>query len=92
MKRIIVALGAVVALSACCNRGGEAVVIDEQNHLNEAYNLSFELASAVKEAENYEEFKVAADNIKAHKEAFREQIGGESYQIFLEESNLILSE
>ena len=83
MKRIIVALGAVVALSACCNRGGEAVVIDEQNHLNEAYDLSYELATAV---------KAAADNIKAHKEAFREQIGGESYQIFLEESNLILSE
>ncbi|MBR5852921.1 MAG: membrane lipoprotein lipid attachment site-containing protein [Alistipes sp.] len=92
MKRIVVALGAVVALSACCNRGGEAIVIDEQNHLNEAYNLSFELASAVMEAENYEEFKVAADNIKAHKEAFRQQIGGESYQIFLEESNMILSE
>ena len=54
MKRIIVALGAVVALSAFCNRGGEAVVIDEQNHLNEAYDLSYELATAGKEAKNYE--------------------------------------
>ena len=92
MKKFIVAIGALVALSACCNGGSEAITIDEQNHLNEAYNLSYDLATAVVEAKDYEEFKVASDNLKAHKGAFRKQIGGESYQIFLEETNLILAE
>lgn len=68
------------------------IIINEQNHLNEAYNLSADLAMRVKDATTYEEFRAAADELEAYEEAFRTQIGGESYTIFLEECNAILNE
>jgi hypothetical protein len=46
----------------------------------------------VKDATTYEEFRAAADELEAYEEAFRTQIGGESYTIFLEECNAILNE
>ena len=64
----------------------------QQQHENEAYNYSYDLATRISEAQNYEEFKAAYDEIKAYEEAFRTQIGGDSYYIFLEESNYILNE
>lgn len=75
-----------------CGADNNSIIIDEQNHLNEAYNISFDLATRVKEATSYEEFRAAADELEAHREAFRTQIGGESYLIFLEECNIILNE
>lgn len=89
MKKSII-LGCALALMAC-GGGKSEIKIDEQNHLNEAYNLSYELATVVKEATSYEEFRAAADKLKAYEEAFRTQIGGESYLIFLEECNAILN-
>ena len=90
MKKSII-LGCALVLMAC-GGGKSEIKIDEQNHLNEAYNLSYELATAVKEATSYEEFRAAADKLKAYEEAFRTQIGGESYLIFLEECNAILND
>lgn len=90
MKKSII-LGCALALMAC-GGGKSEIKIDEQNHLNEAYNLSYELATAVKEATSCEEFRAAADKLKAYEEAFRTQIGGESYLIFLEECNAILND
>ena len=90
MKKSII-LGCALALMACGSDKSE-IKIDEQNHLNEAYNLSYELATAVKEATSYEEFRAASDKLKAYEEAFRTQIGGESYLIFLEECNAILND
>lgn len=90
MKKSII-LGCALALMAC-GGGKSEIKIDEQNHLNEAYNLSYELATAIKEATSYEEFRTAADKLKAYEEAFRTQIGGESYLIFLEECNAILND
>ena len=54
--------------------------------------LSYELATRVKEATTHDEFRAAADELEAYEEAFRTQIGGESYTIFLEECNAILNE
>ena len=91
MKKCII-LAMAIALAACGAEKKSEIIIDEQNHLNAAYELSYELASAVKDAETYEAFHAASENLKAHQEAFRTQIGGESYLIFLEECNAILNE
>ena len=85
-------LGSAVALMACGAEKKSEIIINEQNHLNEAYNLSADLAMRVKDATTYEEFRAAADELEAYEEAFRTQIGGESYIIFLEECNAILNE
>ena len=85
-------LGCAVALMACGAEKKSEIIINEQNHLNEAYNLSADLAMRVKDATTYEEFRAAADELEAYEEAFRTQIGGESYIIFLEECNAILNE
>ena len=91
MKRLLIILGAVTLFSIC-NTTESGVVINAQQHENEAYNYSYDLATRISEAQNYEEFKAAYDEIKAYEEAFRTQIGGDSYYIFLEESNYILNE
>ena len=91
MKKIVVLCVAAVAF-ASCGGNAEGVTIDEQNAMNAAYDLSFELATAVVEAESYEAFKSAREALKSHEEAFREQIGGEEYLIFLEEANAVLNE
>ena len=92
MKRFIVAFAAMAVLTACCNNGNGGVAIDEQNHENEAYNLSYDLAMKVCEAQSLEEFSAARAELEAYSEAFRTQIGGESYTIFLEECGAILGE
>lgn len=91
MKKIVVLCVAAVAL-ASCGGNAEGVIIDEQNAMNAAYDLSLELATAVVEAESYEAFKSAREALENHEEAFREQIGGEEYLIFLEEANAVLNE
>jgi hypothetical protein len=92
MKRFIFALAAVATLSSCCTKDGNGITIDEHNHENEAYNLSYDLAMKVVEATSHEEFVQARTELEAYREAFRTQIGGESYKIFVEECNAILSE
>ena len=82
----------MTVLTACCNNGNGGVAIDEQNHENEAYNLSYDLAMKVCEAQSLEEFSAARAELEAYSEAFRTQIGGESYTIFLEECGAILGE
>lgn len=91
MKKIVVLCVAAVAF-ASCGGNAEGVTIDEQNAMNVAYDLSLELATAVVEAESYEAFKSAREALENHEEAFREQIGGEEYLIFLEEANAVLNE
>lgn len=82
---------AAVAFASCAG-DAQGVVIDEQNAQNAAYDLSYELATAVVEAASYEEFKAAREALESHEEAFRTQIGGEEYLIFLEETNYVLNE
>ncbi|MBO7185720.1 MAG: hypothetical protein J6V59_02350 [Alistipes sp.] len=90
MKRLFTMLVAATALGACCNN--EGIVIDELRHESEAYERSAELASKVREAATYEEFKAAYAEIMAYEEAFRTQVGGDTYLIFLEECNYFLNE
>ena len=91
MKRVLVMIAAAAAFVACGN-SEKGVVIDEQRHESIAYDKSYELAERVVGATTYEEFKAAAAELRAYEEAFRTQIGGDSYLIFLEESNAMLSE
>ena len=83
-------LVAATTLGACCNN--EGIVIDELHHESEAYEKSAELAAKVRQAATYEEFKAAYAEIMEYEEAFRTQVGGDTYLIFIEECNYILNE
>ncbi len=91
MKRLFIMLSAVAAMVGCADKGSQ-VVISDQNPENEAYNLSGELAYKAIEAQSYEEFKSARAELEKYEEAFRDQIGGEAYLIYLEECNYIFEE
>lgn len=90
MKRLFIMLSAA-AMVGCADKGSQ-VVISDQNPENEAYNLSGELAYKAIEAQSYEEFKSARAELEKYEEAFRDQIGGEAYLIYLEECNYIFEE
>lgn len=90
MRRLtFIALCAMAAV-ACTNKN--AIQINEQNAMNAAYDLSYELSTRIVEANNYASFIEARAELEAYEEAFRTQIGGEEYQIFIEECNYILNE
>ncbi len=91
MKRLIITLFAAAAMVGCAGKG-EQVVINDQNPVNEAYEKSGELAYKAIEATSYEEFKRARVELEKYEEAFRTQIGGEAYLIYLEECNYIFDE
>ena len=90
MKRLFIIALCAAAASACTNK--EAIKIDEQGAMNAAYDLSYELATRVVEADSHASFIEARAELEAHEEAFRTQIGGEEYEIFIEECNYILNE
>ena len=85
MKRLFIPLFAAVAMVGCAE--GSNIVINDQNPTNEAYVMSDSLGLAVVEAQNYEQFKQARKNVEAYEEAFRTQIGGEAYLVYLEGCN-----
>lgn len=91
MKRLIITLFAAAAMVGCAGKG-EQVVINDQNPVNEAYEKSGELAYKAIEATSYEEFKRARVELEKYEEAFRTQVGGEAYLIYLEECNYIFEE
>ena len=89
MKRLtIIALCAAAAVA--CNNN-KAITIDEQSAMNAAYDLSYELATRVMEADSYASFIEARAELEAYEEAMRTQIGGEDYEIFLQSANEVLS-
>lgn len=85
-------LFAAVAVVGCADRDKSGIVISDQNAENIAYDMSYELATKAIEAQNYEEFKRARVELEGYEEAFRDQIGGEAYLLYLEECNAILGE
>ena len=91
MKRVIITLFAAAAMVGCADKGAQ-VVINDQNPMNEAYEKSGELAYKAIEATTYEEFKSASAELEKYEEAFRTQVGGEAYLIYLEECNYIFEE
>ena len=50
MRRLIIAIAAFVTLVSCGGNANGDIVISEQNHENEAYDRSYELATRVVEA------------------------------------------
>lgn len=90
MKRLFTMLFAAVAVVGCAN-SGDKVVLSDQNTENQAYEISA-LAYKVVEAKSYEEFKAAREELEKYEEAFRTQIGGDAYLIYLEECNYIFEE
>ena len=90
MKRKI-SIFALAALATACN-SGQGVTIDEQQAFGEAYDKSMEWATAVVEAKDYASCCEARATLEAYERAFREQIGGEEYLIFVEECNTILNQ
>ena len=90
MKRLFIIALCAVAAAACTHK--EAIKIDEQGAMNAAYDLSYELATRVVEADSHASFVEARAELEAYEEAFRTQIGGEEDEIFIEEGNYILNE
>jgi hypothetical protein len=83
-------LFAAAAVVGCAD-SGDKVVLSDQNTENQAYEISA-LAYKVVEAKSYEEFKAAREELEKYEEAFRTQIGGDAYLIYLEECNYIFDE
>jgi hypothetical protein len=83
-------LFAAVAVVGCAD-SGDKVVLSDQNTENQAYEISA-LAYKIVEAKSYEEFKAAREELEKYEEAFRTQIGGDAYLIYLEECNYIFEE
>ena len=90
MKRLFTMLFAAVSVVGCAD-SGDKVVLSDQNTENQAYEISA-LAYKVVEAKSYEEFKAAREELERYEEAFRTQIGGDAYLIYLEECNYIFEE
>ena len=91
MKRFVIMFFAAVAMVGCADKGSK-IIINDQNPVNDAYNYSGEFAYKLVDAQNYEEFKEARKQLEQHEEAFRTQVGGEAYRIYLEECNFIFEE
>ena len=89
MKRCIMLLGVVCLLGSCAEES--KIVIKEEEAIAASSEKSVELATKVIEAKSYEEFQAARQEIEAYEEAFRTQIGGEDYEIFLQSANEVLS-
>ena len=87
MFTMLFAAAAVVG----CAGNDDKVVLSDQNTENQAYEISA-LAYKVVEAKSYEEFKAAREELEKYEEAFRTQIGGDAYLIYLEECNYIFEE
>ena len=91
MKRVFIMLFAAAAVG-CAQKSQQQIVISDQYPDDVAFDMSYELATKAVEAENYEEFKAARVELEKYEEAFRDQIGGDAYLLYLEECNAILGE
>lgn len=90
MKRVFILLFAAAAVG--CAQEKQQIVINDIEPKEDALNMSFELAYAAVDAQNYEDFKKARVELEKYEEAFRDQAGGEAYITYLKECNAILSE
>ena len=92
MKRVFIMLVAAAAVVGCAEQSKQQIVISDQYPDDVAFDMSYELATKAVEAENYEQFKKARVELEMYEEAFRDQIGGDAYLLYLEECNAILGE
>ena len=80
------------AAAVGCAQEKQQIVINDIEPKEDALNMSFDLAYAAVDAQNYEDFKKARVELEKYEEAFRDQAGGEAYITYLKECNAILSE
>lgn len=85
-------LAAAAAVVGCAEKKQQEIVIDDQNAELVADTMSYKLAYRALDAKNHEEFKAVRVELEQYEEAFRDQIGGEAYLLYLEQANDILSE
>ena len=85
-------LAAAAAVVGCAEKKQQEIVIDDQNAELVADTMSYKLANRALDAKNHEEFKAVRVELEQYEEAFRDQIGGEAYLLYLEQANSILSE
>ena len=90
MKRGLMFFALAVACVSCSDRG-LGIEIKEEEAIDVAMYKSAELAQAVVEAENIEEFRAARAELEAYEAAMRKQIGGEEYELFMETANQVLA-
>lgn len=90
LKRMLSVAAIAVVVSACCSNEKE-IKINELNPEADAVELSVNAVDVI-EAQSYEEFVVARQRLEQYEAAFRTQVGGDAYVIFLEECNYILNE
>ena len=90
MKKFLTVVATASLLAGCCSDHNK-IEIKEANALAIAAEKSVELATKVIEAKSYEEFCAAREELEAYEEAFRTQIGGEEYELFMTQCNEILS-
>ena len=81
MKRFF--LVAAVALFMVSCGSDEEIKLDDQNGFHQALSMGGKHGSAIRNAASYEEFKEERKCVEKHAEAFKTQLGGESYLAYL---------
>ena len=81
MKRLFVITIAALAMVSCGSE--DEIKLDDQTGFHQAVAFGGEHGLNVKEAESYEEFKASRETITKYAEAFKTQLGGESYLAYL---------
>lgn len=73
---------AVTLFAVSCG-GGDEIKLDDQNGFHQAVKMGGEHGAMVRDAENYDEFKQGRATIEKYRDAFKTQLGGESYLAYL---------
>lgn len=81
MKRLFVMTIAALALVSCGSN--DEIKLDDQTGFHQAVAFGGEHGLQVKEAESYDEFVAGRETITKYAEAFKTQLGGESYLTYL---------
>ena len=81
MKRLCLMTIAALTLASC--GGKDDIKLDDQTGFHQAVDLAGEHGRAVASAKNYNEFKSARKTVEDYAEAFKTQLGGESYLTYL---------
>lgn len=74
-------IATALLLVGCGN--SDEIKLSDQTGFHQAVEHAKELGTKIYNAQSYEEFKSASDEAKEYAEAFRTQLGGESYLAYL---------
>lgn len=81
MKKFSCMIATALLLVGCGS--SDEIKLSDQTGFHQAVEYGKELGTKIYSAQNYEEFKSASDEAKEYAEAFRTQLGGESYWAYL---------